>query len=209
MLMHQRGFLVLHASAVAVGGRAVAFMAQSGTGKSTLAAAFGQHGHELITDDFLCIEFDADEQPFVRPAFPYVKLYPEVVEHFARTEGEVPMKQFAADEKLAWRSAGGLAGGRLPLQSIYILSDADSNEEIVDLPKMEAFVQLVRYSLALRILGMTGSRESHFRQVVRLLEGNLTVKLLRRRRSLAALPAVVRMVETDLAATVPQPSVTS
>jgi hypothetical protein len=51
-----RGFEVLHASAVAVAGRAVAFLGGSGAGKTTLATRLAAHGAPLVTDDVLAIE---------------------------------------------------------------------------------------------------------------------------------------------------------
>ncbi len=42
LLLHQRKFLVLHASAVKIDGQAIAFVGEKGMGKSTMAAAF--HG---------------------------------------------------------------------------------------------------------------------------------------------------------------------
>lgn len=51
-----RGSTVLHASAVAVDGAALAFIGQSGRGKSTLAAVMCLHGAELVTDDVLVVE---------------------------------------------------------------------------------------------------------------------------------------------------------
>ncbi len=51
--LNLRGESVLHASAVAVDGRALAFIGASGMGKSTLATLLCAHGATLITDDAL------------------------------------------------------------------------------------------------------------------------------------------------------------
>lgn len=56
MLLALRGDTVLHASAVAVDERVVAFVAPSGGGKSTLAALLCRHGADLVTDDVLVVD---------------------------------------------------------------------------------------------------------------------------------------------------------
>lgn len=53
MLRHE---LVLHASAVQVGGQALAFVGSSGMGKSTLAAALCELGCGLVSDDLLRVD---------------------------------------------------------------------------------------------------------------------------------------------------------
>ena len=51
-LIHQRGGLPLHGSAIRLpDGTAAIFMGLSGVGKSTLAAAFHQRGYEVAADD--------------------------------------------------------------------------------------------------------------------------------------------------------------
>ena len=51
-----RGFELLHASAVQLHGHAVAFVAQSGVGKTSLALALLARGAPLVTDDVLALE---------------------------------------------------------------------------------------------------------------------------------------------------------
>jgi hypothetical protein len=54
-LLAMRGDLVLHASAVAVGGRAVLFCGPTGRGKSTLALALGEAGHGVLGEDGVAV----------------------------------------------------------------------------------------------------------------------------------------------------------
>jgi hypothetical protein len=56
LLLNLRGHLVLHASAVEIDGAALAFVGQSGRGKSTMAALMCVDGAELVTDDVLSVD---------------------------------------------------------------------------------------------------------------------------------------------------------
>lgn len=56
-LLGTRGRLVLHASAVTLpNGQSVAFLGNSGYGKSTLVSSFHRHGAQLINDDCILLE---------------------------------------------------------------------------------------------------------------------------------------------------------
>lgn len=73
------GYTCLHASAVLIEGRAVAFVGASGAGKSTLAGAFARAGYPVITDDILVIAADgAGIEVF--PGYPRLRLWPRSVE---------------------------------------------------------------------------------------------------------------------------------
>jgi hypothetical protein len=77
-LLHQRGVLPLNASAVATERGSAVFMGLSGAGKSTLAAGFHKRGYRVLTDDLCAISFRAG-QPMVWPAYPQLKLWPNLL----------------------------------------------------------------------------------------------------------------------------------
>lgn len=69
------GLYPLHASAVAHGGRVIAFTGPSGAGKSTLVAALGQRGIPLFCDDTLLLDVsDPDRPPVAMPGHKRLKL---------------------------------------------------------------------------------------------------------------------------------------
>jgi hypothetical protein len=73
-LLHQRGLLPLHASAVEIGGRAIAFIGTSGAGKSTMALHLNARGHPLICDD-ICALDTSGAMPVVWPGLCNLKLW--------------------------------------------------------------------------------------------------------------------------------------
>jgi hypothetical protein len=74
-----RGITCLHASVVAVEGRAVGFMGLAGAGKSSMAAAFGRLGYPVLTDDAAAIH-DAGDSFFVQPSFPSISMWPNTAQ---------------------------------------------------------------------------------------------------------------------------------
>lgn len=79
MILFQRGYYLLHASAVKIGEKAFVFMGSPGAGKSTTAAAFVKAGCQLISDDLTAITFDADNKAYVVPAYPQLKIWENTV----------------------------------------------------------------------------------------------------------------------------------
>jgi hypothetical protein len=71
----EQGYEPLHATAIVVGGRALAFLGDAGTGKSTLAAFCLNAGDTLLTDDLLLLR--RGPQGFhAYPGAPRLKLFP-------------------------------------------------------------------------------------------------------------------------------------
>ncbi len=86
VILQQRGRVVLHASAVAVDGRAMLFCGQSGAGKSTLAALLERRGYPLLNDDVCNISLQGAEY-VVYPDGRMLKLWAESMKHLER-DGE-------------------------------------------------------------------------------------------------------------------------
>lgn len=72
-LASQGHAMLFHGSAVNMGGRTVAFLADSFGGKSTLANYLEQRGHPLITDDDLRIDEDVRHGFMATPSIPFVR----------------------------------------------------------------------------------------------------------------------------------------
>jgi hypothetical protein len=128
MLLHQRGLLPLHANAVEIEGRAVAFMGPSGSGKSTLAAWFHDRGYRVIADDVCVIHFDDGGQPVVRPGLPRLRLWKEVLEATGREPAEFDRSYAGADdwEKYDVPLAQSESIAQSGLAAIYVLDRGES-----------------------------------------------------------------------------------
>jgi hypothetical protein len=196
VLLHQRGYLILHASCVARDGVAIAFAANSGTGKSTLAAAFISRGFGLIADDIVAIDTEAQDAPTISPGFLQMKLSRESARSIG-VDWDDLIDLGLEKEKRGHRSQGVLMQASLPLRRIYLPAD-DTCESIEPLSAQNSFGQVVNHSYALAILSQTHTQSKHLRQAARVATA-VPVCKLRRRRSLELLPQVVKMIERDLA----------
>jgi len=194
ILLHQRGLLVLHASAVAVRGSALAILGDPGSGKSTLAAALHGRGHEVLCDDVSGIDVSGAE-PTVRPAYPQMKLCPDAIaflgcapEPLPRGSGDLQKRTCPVDSRLA-RAA-------LPLRRVYLLAEG-SRRAIQPLHPREAFLELVRHSCVGRLLKASNTSSRHFRQCAAVAK-RVGLRRLQRPRRLSALPELAALVEEDL-----------
>lgn len=112
------GLLPLHASAVVVGDRVVAFTAPAGGGKSTLAAGLARLGLPLFCDDTLVVRLEADGSLLGLPGHKRMKLWPDAV----ALTGSTPLEQVSDDyAKFYVTTAGTEADRPLPLGLLVFL----------------------------------------------------------------------------------------
>lgn len=192
VILRQRGFLVLHASSVAIQGRVVAFLGHSGWGKSTLAAALHSYGYSVITDDVLAINLEDVENPKVIPSFPQCKLSPQAAEALGKDPASLK-ELYAHSGKRAYNFQTGFQKEQLPLHSLYLLSRGESHS-ITPLNFADTFAYLVSHSRAMDILQDTQSLRTHFQQCTQLLK-QISYYRFTRKPGLEELPDLVRMVE--------------
>lgn len=161
--------LIFHASAIESDAGALAFMGNSGRGKSTLAASFASRGFRFLTDDGLLLA-ETSAGFMVQPSHPSIRLW---ADSRAATIGSdaplAPPVQYTAKERL-------LSGGDLrhcdeprPLRRVYFLGDGSASKlTIRAMSTDETLTALLRYSFLLDM----ETREMlarHFDQLSRLM----------------------------------------
>lgn len=80
VLLLQRNILPLHGCAVATPRGGIIICGDSGIGKSTLAAALGQKGYGIISDD-VCAIVQKHNRCILYPSYPQIKLSPDSISH--------------------------------------------------------------------------------------------------------------------------------
>ena len=168
LVLSKLGKLVFHASAVEIGGCAVAFVAESGRGKSTLAASFAVNGFRFLTDDGLVVEPGFDGFAAL-PSHPSIRLWEDseaaLVPPTARRAPPVhytSKARFLAGEDLVFCTQP------RPLRRVYFLGDGRAATlELQRLTPAEAVIEWVKHSFLLDIEEKP-RLASHFDQVAKL-----------------------------------------
>jgi hypothetical protein len=158
VLLHDRGRLILHASAVAVDGGVAAFAGEPGQGKSALALALYAMGAQLVADDIVSIVFDG-ATPLVFPSSPQINVWPDTLA--ALSYDPTVMKKLEPEfEKRAFPATERFSTKRVPLRSVYVLHEGDE-VAIEPLPAQEALIQLIRHSYVRVHEGQSASTHLH------------------------------------------------
>lgn len=165
LVLSRQGKLVFHASAVEVGGTAVAFLGESGLGKSTLAASFATTGFPLLTDDGAVVETDA-AGTWVLPSHPSVRLWEDseiaVVGADAPRApplGYTPKARFLAGGRIAF------CAERRQVRRVYFLGDGSSSVPRIEvLGSGAAMIALVKHSFLLDATDRKGLA-AHFEEL--------------------------------------------
>lgn len=201
LTLHQRRLLVLHASAVAVGGQSVIFMGDKGAGKSTTAGAMIRAGHLLLTDDVVALDLSDPSRPMILPGFPQLKLAADAADAIRIGQAEVRPQVHPQIEKAQHRLQAGFSGEAVPAARIYVLERGE-RAAITPLPGAGALPAIIKFSYVTRFgrQALVGDFAStHLGQCAQLAAG-VGASRLAVPAGLERIDEAVALIERDLAA---------
>ncbi len=195
-LLHQRGLLALHASAITVPEGSVAFAGPSGVGKSTLAMACWQRGYPLLADDICVITTSADGTLLAYPGYPQVKLWPDALHHLEIALA--PLRRVhPSQDKRFWPAGEAWTAMPQPLRRVYLLSPATTDTcTITPLTSVDKMVALAKHTYRPQFLAGLGLRERHFTCLAAVAR-QVPVCRVERSPHLAQLEALVTRLAVD------------
>lgn len=203
LLAHQRDTLPLHASAVTVDVRTVAFAAPSGVGKSTSVAALCAEGRTLVVDDVALLSPSGDGELRVRPGPPMLKLHPETADRLdldaMAVEGRdsSPKRLYELADSATVEADDDAAPPAL--DRLYLLeTDAEADTWSVEsVDRQEAIREIVAQTYGLPLVSRLDRDGAHLEQCAAVAE-RVPVRRLTRPTDLSSTAELGHVVEEDL-----------
>lgn len=203
--LERMGVCALHASAVVVDGRAVAFMASQRGGKTGLAATMMGSGAPLLTDDLMPVE----ERPAgmtARPGYPQMRMWPDQLSGIVDDWRALPRVHPAFDKRRLPVGRGGFGefhDAAAPLAAIYLPERAPEGAagevRVRPVSPRETLIELVRNSFSPFIVEAVGLQARRLEVLARLAR-QVPARRLSYPAGRQAEAAVQRAVIEDLAA---------
>ncbi|MGB3787633.1 MAG: hypothetical protein WA949_06460 [Phormidesmis sp.] len=197
LLLRQRGLLVLHASGINTPEGAIAFLGNSGWGKSTLANAFYQQGYSLLTDDVMAIELKDGSPPVAFPAYPHVKLMADAADALGYDYSKLtPL----AAKALKRHNCIDRSFSQEPVtvRKIYALEKVARNRNTIKpLSPQAAIIELIGHTRGTNVLTLPEHVTTHLRQCTDLVK-SVPISRLERSHDLDGLSEIIQIIESDI-----------
>jgi hypothetical protein len=200
-ILAQQGRLVLHAGAVQVTNHAIAFLGDTGSGKSTLTASLHAGGYPLLCDDGLVLT-QAEGTTLALPTYPSLRLWPDAISGlYKQAPALAPMAHYSSKRRIVMTETVAKTDSSLALAALYVLSPGTSDASISlrRLSPSEACMVIIGNSFQLDVTDRRGAVEL-FALASNIAE-HLPVFSLAYPRDFARLPEVHEAILMDTGVT--------
>lgn len=198
VVLRMRGVTCLHASAVSIGDRGVAFVGSAGAGKSTTAAAFARQGYGVISDDIVAL-VESEGTFRLMPAYPHLCLWPESVKMLYGSSEALPRFTLDWDKRRLDLGEQGMRfeSRSLPLSAIYLLGDRrlDPAPYVEAIRLQSALLSLIADTYASKILDRD-MRAKEF-EVLGQLVSRVPIRRVYPNRDAARIQDLCRVIQKD------------
>ncbi len=203
LFAHFYSYSVFHACFLSVNGKGVCFLADSGWGKSTIAAGLGAAGHTILTDDCLGIILDENQVSGI-PAYYGIRLLPDSIEnlgHLFAGKGEA-FAEYTSKKRIALAKPVDGSPKALPMQALFLLTSPQEGKEstkaeIRPVGGLHAMKELLKNSFCLDV--QDGQwQKAHFKRVSGLANSGMPMYSISYPREYEILPEVVKSIMSTL-----------
>lgn len=188
VVLHQRGRLPMHASAISKDGQLILFMGDSGAGKSTLLANLVKSGYNAFTDD-ICILDNADNTTVKgAAAYPLIKLWGDAVKLVDEEMFNTDYNLRPNLQKYGQFFHDKFDKRELPVSKLFILNPSNLVNELTckELSGIEAFKAVEKQAYRYRLLTGNTMRPKHFAIISALLQNAPVYEITRPAQSQTA-----------------------
>ena len=196
-LIHQRGMLPVHGSAIIFNNQAIIFSGVSGAGKSTLAAGLVKKGYKLLADDVCVVTLNDDGIPIVHPGYPQMKLWTDALEKLGHKTTQLrkirsKLKKYALPMQIEFYNEPA------ELKKIYVITKKNTNGiELQQLKGIEKFNTLKNNTYRLNFLKGAVTISAHFK-LIEAVSRQCSVKLVARPSKGFHLEELIQIIKDDI-----------
>ena len=195
IVLIQRGYFLLHGSAVKFNSSAFLFLGLSGVGKSSVATGLGQKGYTIITDD-ICAISKSEEDLFISAGTKQVRLLKDAVE-VLKIKDVTSLDHPNARPKFGYNFDREPLEYKTKIKTIIELVIDESMEEEVVIEEIVAFerIELLKSNIYKEDLAKT--LKAHFQnfQFMMLSANNIKCTRIRRKNRNYDLYSLVDLIQ--------------
>jgi hypothetical protein len=143
-VLRRLGRVALHASSIATGHHACAFLGSAGAGKSTTAAAFAQKNIRVLADDVTALE-ERQSTFWVLPSYGHLRLWPESSEMLFGSREALPLITPNWNKRdVDLQSDDRFCGDPMRLSVIYWLAPRTGDPRAPYIERLDSVEQMMR-----------------------------------------------------------------